>query len=123
MTERIEEFSLDGKNFLYLDVSGLKTNGEFIRIIEEAKPIVRKYAENSLYTITNIQHIRFDTKTKEIVTEWTAHNKPYVKHGVVIGMDGIKKIMANAVFALSGRTNMSAAASKEQAVELILKKE
>jgi hypothetical protein len=102
-------------------MSGFETNDELIRILDVARPVVRKYAENSLYTITNVQHIRFDTKTKEILAEWTSHNKPYVKHGVVIGMDGIKKIMAKAIFALSGRTNMSAASSKEQAIELLLK--
>jgi hypothetical protein len=118
--ERIEEFTIEGRNFIYFDLSGLQTNDEFTGLIEASKPIVEKHGERSLYTITNIAGVRFDTKTKTLTADWMAHNKPYVKHGVVIGMDSIKRIMVNAVFALSGRENMSTAASKEEAVERLL---
>ena len=86
-------------------------------------PLIQKHPEQSLYTITNIEGVQYDTTTKKKVAEWTKHNKPYVKYGVVIGMDGIKRIMVNAIFALSGRTNMSSAATKEDAIELLLKKD
>ena len=118
---RIEEFSQDGRNFMYLDASGFQTNDEFIQLIEDSKPLIRKYEGQTLYTITNIEGVRFDTKTKELVAQWTEHNKPYVKYGAVVGMDGIKKIMVNAIFAISGRKNMSSASTKEEAIERLLK--
>jgi len=117
---RIEEFSHSGRSFLYFDLSGFKTNDEFAQFIEESRAFVTKHAEHSLYTITNIEKVRFDSRTKEMVAEWMAYNKPYVKYGAVIGMDGIKKIMVNAIFALSGRKNMSFASSKENAIEWLL---
>lgn len=120
--DRIEEITRDGKNILYIDFSKFKSNDEFAKVIEEGKPLVRKYEENSLYTITNIEGVRYDTSTKEIMTEWMIHNKPYVKHGVVIGLDGIKKIMFNALFTLSGRKSMDIASTKEAAIELLLQK-
>jgi hypothetical protein len=119
---RIEEFTRDGKQFIYLDLSGLKTNDEFMRFIEESKPIVSKHPERSLHTITNIEGVRYDTTTKKIVAEWMSHNKPYVKYGVIIGMDGIKRIMVNAILKMSGRINMSSASTKEEAVEWLLEK-
>ena len=118
---RIEEFTRDGKAFIYFDLSGFQTNDEFEKLIEESKLLIERYAEGSVYTITNIEKVRFDTKTKEIVAGWMTHNKPYVKYGVVIGMDGIKKIMVNAIFTLSRRKNMSSASTKEQAIEWLLK--
>jgi len=118
---RIEEFTQDGRDFVYLDMSGFKTNDEFARFIEESKPVIAKYAEGSLYTIANIESIKFDSETKKMVAEWTEHNKPYVKCGAVIGMTGVKKIMVNAVFALSGRKNMGSASSREKAIEWLLK--
>ena len=118
---RIEEFVRDGKNFIYLDLSGFMTNDEFVKLIEESKPVIEKYAERQLYTITNIESVKFDTKTKKIVAEWMEHNKPYVKYGAVIGMDSIKKIMVNAIFALSGRKNMTSASTKEDAVAWLLR--
>ena len=118
---RIEEFTHDGKNFIYLDISGFKTNDEFIQFIEESKPIIAKYAEQSLHTITNITDVRFDTRTKELATEWMTHNKPYVKFGAVVGMSGIKKIIVNTIFTLSGRKNMNAASTKKEAIEWLLR--
>ena len=120
---RIEEFTRDGKDFIYFDLSGFQTNDEFENLIEESKVRVASYAESSLHTITNIEKVRFDTKTKEIVAGWMTHNKPYVKYGVVIGMDGIKKIMVNAIFALSGRKNMTSAFTKEQAIQWLLEQQ
>jgi hypothetical protein len=120
---RIEEFVRDGKTFIYFDLSGFKTNDEFIQLIEESKPVVEKHAERSLYTITNIESVKFDTKTKKIVAEWMGHNKPYVRYGAVIGMDSIKKIMVNAIFSLSGRKNMTSASTKEEAVTWLLRRE
>jgi hypothetical protein len=120
---RIEEFTQGGKSFIYFDLSDFKENDEFIQLIKEAKSIIEKYAERSVYTITNVKNVRFDTKTKELTAEWTAYNKPYVKFGVVIGMDENKKIMVNTVLALSGRTNTSFASTKEQAIEWLLKQE
>jgi hypothetical protein len=118
---RIEEFVQDGKNFIYLDLSGFLTNDEFVKLIEESKPVIEKYADHSLYTITNIEAVKFDTKTKKIVAEWMEHNKPYVKYGAVIGMDSIKKIMVNAIFALSGRKNMTSASTKEDAIAWLVR--
>ena len=116
-----EEFTLEGKDFIYIDLSGIKSNNEFNERIKVIVPEISKYPEKSLYTITNVENIRFDTKSKEIVAQYMTTNKPYVKFGAVIGIDGIKKIMINAIFALSGRSNMHFAFTKEQAIEWLLK--
>ena len=116
-----EDFTLEGRNFIYIDFSGVKSNNEFKERIKVIMPEIAKYPENSLYTITNVDNIRFDTKSKEIVAKYMTINKPYVKFGAVIGIDGIKKIMINAIFALSGRSNMYFAFTKEQAIEWLLK--
>ena len=120
--ERIDEFTRGGRQFIYFDLSKFKSNGEFTRLTEAAKPIIAKYAEKSVYTITNIEGVSFDSETKEIVARWTAYNKPYVKYGAVIGVDGIKKIMVNAIFKLSGRNNMVFLNSKEHAIKWLLEK-
>jgi hypothetical protein len=62
--ERIEEFTREGKIFIYFDLSNFKSNNEFTQFIEKSKPVIEKYAEHSLYTITNIENVRFDSKTK-----------------------------------------------------------
>ena len=118
-----DEFTIDGKSFIYIDLSGVKTNDDFNERIKLIEPAITKYPENSLYTITNVENIRFDSESKEIVAQYMKRNKPYVKFGAVIGLDGIKKIMINAIFALSGRRNMHFAFTKEKAIEWLLKKD
>ena len=120
---RIEEFSKDGKNFAYIDLSNIRVSEEFIEIIKSITPVIAKYPEKSLYTITNVENIRVDTEAKELIADYMKQNKPYVKYGAVIGLDGVKKLMLNVVFKLSGRNNMIAAYSKEQAIEILLKQE
>jgi hypothetical protein len=117
---RIEEFTREGKRFLSLDLSNLTTNDGFAEVIEASKPIIRQYGGRTLYTLTNIQDLRFDTTTKRMVADWMAHNEPYVAYGAVFGVDSIKQLMLNAVFALSGRKNMYTASTKDAALAWLL---
>ena len=118
--ERYEEFNVGGVNFIYIDFSGFRTPAEFNSLVEILKPVIAKYSENSLNTITNLDNVRMDTDIKDFMTQYMAHNKRYVKYGVVIGIDGIKKIMANTVIKLSGRKNMFFTFTREQAVQWVL---
>ncbi|MCL2792051.1 MAG: hypothetical protein FWD87_03075 [Spirochaetaceae bacterium] len=120
---RIEEFTRDKKKFVYIDFSNINTSEDFIELMTQAELVIAKYPMRSLYTITNVENIRFDTGMKKLAIKYLEHNKPYVKCGAIIGLDGVKKIMISAVFRLSGRDNITFAFSKEQAVELLLKKE
>ena len=122
MTERIEEFTIDGKNFMYVDVSDIKQNSGFIDVVERVKPLIRQYPEKSLHMILNIANIRFDSETKEIAVAGLTHNRPYVKYGTIIGVDGIKKIMFNVVLKITGR-DMPIFFSKEQAIAWLLKQD
>jgi len=119
--QRIEEFNQEGKDFVYYDLSNFETNDEFIEFTKAANERITKYAEHSLYTITNIRGVKFDSETKTIVADWMERNRPHVKYGAVIGFDGIKKIMVNAIFKICGRKNMTFSSSKEQAIEFLLK--
>jgi len=123
MENRIEEFTVEGKKFLYFDLSEFKENSEYMELIKLAEKRITKYAERSVLTITNIRDVKFDSETKKIVADWMEHNKPYVKHGVVIGFDGIKRMLVNAIFKMGGRKNMVFFPNREQAVEWLLKQE
>jgi len=121
--ERVEEFTRDEKNFVYIDFSGLTLDSDYLEVVRIAEQTIAKHPLNSVYTITNIANLRFDSHTKEFATQLTRNNKPYVKHGVIIGLDGIKKMMALAVMKTTGRSNFSFAFSKEGAIELLLQQD
>ena len=121
--ELTEEFILEGKSFIYIDFSGIKKKDDLAKSFDIIKSIIAKYPENSLYKITNVAGVRFDSEIKEMLVDYVSHNKPYVKSGVIIGVDGIKKITINSIYKITERTNMLFAFSKEQAIDLLLKHE
>ena len=121
--ERIEEFVLQRKSFMYIDLSNLMANDDFINVTQIVEPLIAKYPEHTLYTITNIENVRFDSKSTDLVIKYMKNNKPYVKYGAVIGLDGIKKLMVSAIVKLSGRSNMHFAFTREQAVEWLLQQD
>ena len=121
MTKRFEEFNRDGKNIIYIDLSELRCNDEFVAVTKGIQEAIAKHSPGSLYTITNIENVRYDSASKKIITAYLEHNKPYVKHGIIIGLDGIKKMMLATLFKISGRKNLTFAYSKENAIEMILK--
>jgi len=120
--ERIHEFIKDGKQFFYIDFSDFETK-DVIELIESGKKIMVKHAEQSVYTITNVKDIKYTLETKDALSEWVEHNKPYVKSGAVIGLDAPKKIVANMIAILTKRKNLVYADTKEEAIEILLKKD
>jgi hypothetical protein len=120
---RIEEFTRDGKNFMYIDVSNLKNNADIRKTVELVQRRMENYPAKSVYTIINIEGIVFDTESKEIAADCMKRDEPHVKGGAFIGLDGIRKIMANAVVKLSGRSLMQFFYTKEQALEWLLRQE
>ena len=118
--KRIEEFTRGGRDFMYIDFSGFKKNDDFSALIEIVKEKMLKYEANSVYTVTNIEDIMFNTGTMEILGSYMLYNKPYVKNGAVIGMSSMKKLMLNGLIESSRRDDMVFAADKEEAVGLLL---
>jgi len=115
--EHVEEFTSDGKNIIYIDFSNASSEKDFNEIIEQVKQMMSKHAEKSVCTITNMENVRFDSNIKEVFVKYVEFNKPYVKYGVAIGMDGIKKKMIEGILKLGGRSNFHFCFAKEEAVK------
>jgi hypothetical protein len=118
MENRIEQFEYEGKKFIYYDLSNLKNNAQFREFVEYAKKTVQKYpGDHSLFSITNIEGVVYDTETKAIMIDWISFNRPYIRQGAVIGIDGIKRIMVHAILELGDRNNMKFFRARDEAVK------
>jgi hypothetical protein len=118
MKDRIEHFNYQGKQFIYYDLSNLRSNDQFREFIEHAKKDIQQYPmDGSFFSITNIEGVIYDTETKTIVGEWMNFNRPYIRHGAVIGLDGIKRIMVNSIFKMIGRSNMKFFRARDEAAQ------
>jgi hypothetical protein len=95
--KRIEILLLD---FSYCGVS------EAIGIIHDGKKIIRSQPEDSVLTLTDVTGARYNLEVIEKLKDFTKGNKAYVKASAVVGLDGLKKIVYNAVVRFS-RRNLS----------------
>ncbi|MDR2575025.1 MAG: hypothetical protein LBC52_01125 [Treponema sp.] len=121
--EHVEEFAVDGKNIVYIDFSNAISLNDFNVVIEQVKQAMPKYAEKSVCTITNMENVRFDSSIKDLFVNYVEFNKPYVKYGVAVGMDGIKKKMIEGILKLGGRSNFHFCFSREEAVKWLSQQE
>jgi hypothetical protein len=99
---RVEFIKHNGKELLFLDFSNCKPGDVFL-VIDEAKKTIRSCPENSVLTLTDVTNMRFDDRVTQQMKEFTTHNKPYVRAAAVVGVEGVKKIILNAVMLFSKR--------------------
>jgi hypothetical protein len=68
-------------------------------------------------------NVKIDTLYKDNFIRYGKNNKPYVKKGVLIGLDGVKKMIVASIVKKAGRDEFHMAFTKEKAVEWILRQD
>jgi len=119
----VEEFTRDGKNFVYVDFSELESDESYMERIKLTMPAIEKHPENSLYMIANLDNVKFDSNTKKITADYIKSVKPYLRAAAIFGVDGIKKMMITTAMKTGGYVNTYFGFSKEQAIAWLLKQE
>ncbi len=99
---RVQMVMHKGKKLIYLDFSGCKS-AELGPIIEEAKRVIASQPKESALILSNVTDVELNKDSSAVMKDFTTHNKPYVKASAIVGVDGLKKIIYNAVQAVSGR--------------------
>ena len=122
-TENYEEFTIEGKNIIYIDLSHIRTAENFSAVFEKVGRAIAAHPEHSLYTITNIEGAVIDTYSKDAFIKYIAHNKPYVIKGALIGVDGVAKIVSTEMTNKTERDKFHIAFTKEKAIEWILQQD
>ena len=119
MEEKIRFIKYEGKNILHLDFSNC-TAEEVLNTITKAKKVIAAHPEQSLLTLTDVTGARFSEAVTQEMKVFTAHNRPYVRAGAVVGVTGLKRIIFQAVIAFSGR-KLSTFDSVEKAKQWLVK--
>jgi hypothetical protein len=95
----------------------VQTTEELIDITERVKPIVEKEPPNSVICLCNVKGSRFNTEITQILKEFTKHNEPYMKMTALIGVEGLKKVIYDAVLLFTRRKNLILKNSREEALD------
>ena len=102
LTGRVKFITHNGAELLHLDFKGCGPS-DIMEVIKESKPVIASRPEKSVLTLTDMSDIRFDEAVTNALKEFTAHNKPYVRAGAVVGVTGLKRIIFEAVIRFSKR--------------------
>jgi hypothetical protein len=100
--EKVKFIEHKGKEILFIDMSNM-TENEVLAVIEVAKKIVRAQPKDSVLSLTDVTHARYNAAVVSSMQEFTAGNKPYVKAAAVLGINPIKKIIFNKIMEFAER--------------------
>jgi hypothetical protein len=117
--ERVKYITHKWMQILLLDFSYCGAD-DAQKTMDIAKRLIRAESESSLLILTDVTGARYNLETVEKLKDFANGNKPYVKASAVIGLDGMKKIIYNAVRIFSGR-NIPAFDDVEKAKEWLIK--
>ena len=109
----------NGVRICHLNFSNMPTEAEALVTITEAKAVIAAEKPGTVYTITDVTGSRVTSKIRAALHDLTAHNKPYVKFGAVVGLTNIQRVILTGIIQLTGR-RLVAASSMDDAVKAIL---
>jgi hypothetical protein len=105
-------------DIVYLDFSELKKKEDILAQIEVFGNYIRKQPLNSVYTLTSLENMYFNTEIYNHFTAYVKENNPYIKGSAVIGLKGMMQIFYKSFIKLTGR-NVKVCSSKEEAIMVL----
>lgn len=100
---RVEFIDHNGTRILMLDFSGVEDPELLTEPIEEAKRVIAAEPEGSVLTLTYVRGSKFNADLAQRLWQLARHNRPYVKAGAVVGIEGLQKDLYHLVMNLSRR--------------------
>lgn len=102
MKERVRFIEHQGRRVLLLDFSQCSAQG-VLQLIGDAEKVIRVQPPRSLLTLTDVTGTKYNLEVTQAMKEFARANKPHVRAAAVVGIDGLKKIVYEAVMRFSGR--------------------
>jgi hypothetical protein len=92
-----------GKRILFHDLSNIMNPKDGFPVVEQSKAIMARQPKASVLTLTYVAGSRFNKEIVDALSDLVKHNKPFVKHGAIVGLSGLQKVVYITVTQLSGR--------------------
>ena len=93
---------------------------DIVNVVQEAKKLISAEPKNSVLTLTNVTGAQYNAAVTRVMKEFTAYNKPFVIAGAVVGLDGFRRLVFEAVIQFSGR-NLIVFEDEEKAKDWLVK--
>lgn len=112
---RISTIEYEGASILLIDWSELQLEG-IKEVMDEARAIIHSSPPLSVLALSDFTFTHYDKATADMLSDYAASNKPYMKASALVGITGMKKILYNVVARISGR-NFSLHDTREEAMK------
>ena len=93
----------EGVRICVLDFSNITADTEALRAIDEAKTIIGKEPQASVYTLTDVTGSRVTSAIRNALHDLTKANKPYVVAGAVVGVTAIQGVILRGIVQITRR--------------------
>lgn len=95
--ERVKTIIHKYKQVIDIDFSNLTSYNmpEILKVVQDAKQMIRTNPLNSVLTLTDFDGMFFNKEILDLMIQYVAENKPYVKSSAIIGAGGLRKIAVN----------------------------
>ena len=103
MDSRTRQISYKGKVIFMMDFSNLTSKEEIQKLITESALFIRSQPRDSLLTFTDLSGMFFNNDVRDMFSNFLKGNKPYVKGGAVVGLNGLQQIVYNGLMKITGR--------------------
>jgi hypothetical protein len=108
-----------GKRILYLNIAS-KNIEELEGKLKEFRAVIDEQPLHSLLAITDTKNGHFDVDMIKIINSFVEDNTPFVQSSVVIGLDGLKRIMYEGMLRVTGRKNMTTKSTLDEAIDCLI---
>jgi hypothetical protein len=93
----------EGVRICVLDFSNITSEPEALHAIDEAKTLIGKEPQASVYTLTDVTGSRVTSAIRNALYELTKANKPYVVAGAVVGVTAIQGVILRGIVQVTRR--------------------
>jgi len=108
-----------GKRILYMDIA-TSSNDELIDITNRLKQVIAAEPPKSVLCLVDVTGGKFNNEINQTVKEFAKFCDPYVKVSASIGVEGLMKIIHNAIVMFTGNKSLVLKNSKEEALDWLV---
>ncbi|PIB33992.1 hypothetical protein BFP72_00365 [Reichenbachiella sp. 5M10] len=98
----VEVISYKDISIVYTDLSN-KTIEEGTQTLQQAVEVVSQFPLGSVYSLLNVEGIRFNSQYLDEIKKVGKLNAPYVKGTAAVGLTSMTKLIGRAIIKFTGR--------------------
>jgi hypothetical protein len=108
-----------GKRILYMDIA-TPSNEELIDITERVKKVIVNESPESVLCLVDVNGGKFNNDISRTIKEFAKFCDPYIKVSASIGVEGLMKLIHNAIIMFTGNKSLVTKNSKEEALDWLV---